>query len=113
MSEHVNLTLFSHDTSLPFYERLRQSVRALTEGEPDLIANTANISSLLFEELNKKKNNSINWVGFYFVKGNQLVLGPFQGFSLFVFNKYKEENDTEKEGKIHTPKSNKFETFSE
>jgi GAF domain-containing protein len=80
MSEH--LTKYQNiDVSLPFYERLLTQVNALTEGETDLIANISNISALLFEELNKRKNNSINWVGFYFLKNNQLVLGPFQGFS--------------------------------
>jgi L-methionine (R)-S-oxide reductase len=57
-----------------FYKRLTQQAIALTEGEPDLIANISNISALLNMEL-----EDINWVGFYFLKGDQLVLGPFQG----------------------------------
>jgi len=56
----------------------------LLEGERDYIANTANISSLIFHEINKVKNNVVNWVGFYFVRKNdkdqnELVLGPFHG----------------------------------
>nr|WP_241971698.1 GAF domain-containing protein [Aliidiomarina sanyensis] len=47
---------------------------ALTQDEPDLIANLANISAVLFDQL-----NDLNWLGFYLVKGTQLVLGPFQG----------------------------------
>lgn len=57
-----------------FYKRLTQQAIALTEGEPDLIANISNISALLNMEL-----EDINWVGFYLLKGDQLVLGPFQG----------------------------------
>eukprot|EP01094_Clydonella_sp_ATCC50884_P023373 TRINITY_DN5582_c0_g1_i1.p1 TRINITY_DN5582_c0_g1~~TRINITY_DN5582_c0_g1_i1.p1 ORF type:complete len:173 (+),score=46.59 TRINITY_DN5582_c0_g1_i1:221-739(+) len=51
--------------------------------ESDLIAQCANASAVLFHFLNQHKNHSINWCGFYFVRGppdrQQLVLGPFQG----------------------------------
>lgn len=47
---------------------------ALIEDEPDSIANMANISAWLNDELDR-----INWVGFYLMKNNELVLGPFQG----------------------------------
>lgn len=43
-------------------------------GEPDLIANSANFSALLAQQL-----ADINWLGFYFLRGGELVLGPFQG----------------------------------
>jgi GAF domain-containing protein len=43
-------------------------------GEPDLVANAANFSALLAEQF-----ADINWLGFYFVQGDELVLGPFQG----------------------------------
>ncbi|MBD1574702.1 GAF domain-containing protein [Vibrio sp. S17_S38] len=56
------------------YSRLTAQVVALIESETDLIANLANISSILNMEL-----ESINWVGFYLLKENELVLGPFQG----------------------------------
>lgn len=56
------------------FSLLQQQVKALTEGEPDLIANLSNISALLNESMDK-----INWVGFYLVKDQGLVLGPFQG----------------------------------
>ncbi|WP_407676596.1 GAF domain-containing protein [Photobacterium obscurum] len=56
------------------YKRLTKQAIALIEGEPDLIANISNISALLNMEL-----EDINWVGFYFLKDDQLVLGPFQG----------------------------------
>lgn len=56
------------------------STKSVVEDEPDLICNLANISAVLFEELNRIKNNNVNWVGFYLHKGpNMLVLGPFQG----------------------------------
>lgn len=60
--------------SLKMYQRLTAQVNALIESEPDLIANLSNISSLLNMEL-----DDINWVGFYLLKNDQLVLGPFQG----------------------------------
>ncbi len=56
------------------WRMLAKQAKALTEDESDLIANTANISALLFQEL-----KDINWAGFYFLKREELVLGPFQG----------------------------------
>ena len=49
-------------------------LRALLAGESDPVANAANTASLLFARLGQ-----INWAGFYFLKGDTLVLGPFQG----------------------------------
>lgn len=48
--------------------------KALLSGERDAIANAANLSALLFETL-----TDVNWVGFYFLRGEELVVGPFQG----------------------------------
>lgn len=62
------------ENSTAFYHRLTQQALALIEGEKDLIANMSNISALLNMELEQ-----INWVGFYLLKQDQLVLGPFQG----------------------------------
>lgn len=59
---------------LPDYQLLTQQAQALIAGETDLIANLANISALLNMNL-----ADINWVGFYLLKQEQLVLGPFQG----------------------------------
>lgn len=56
------------------YDTLNQQALALLGDEPDVVANLANISSLLFTEL-----SDINWTGFYLYKDDQLVLGPFQG----------------------------------
>ncbi|MGF1703410.1 GAF domain-containing protein [Photobacterium makurazakiensis] len=56
------------------YNTLTKQAVALIDGESDLIANMSNISALLAMEL-----EDINWVGFYILKGEQLVLGPFQG----------------------------------
>lgn len=53
---------------------LIEQVKAIIEDENDLIANLANISSVINMNL-----ENINWVGFYLYKENQLVLGPFQG----------------------------------
>lgn len=57
-----------------FYRTLNQQAQALLEGEADLIATLANLSALLNQEL-----TDINWVGFYLLQGETLVLGPFQG----------------------------------
>jgi len=56
------------------YDELGRSLAALLSGERDFIANLANTSALLWQEL-----PDINWVGFYLLKGSDLVLGPFQG----------------------------------
>ena len=56
------------------YEQLSGQLRALLEGERDFIANAANFSSLLYHSL-----PDVNWVGFYLLRGDKLVLGPFQG----------------------------------
>jgi GAF domain-containing protein len=53
---------------------LVSELRALLAGEPDPIANAANTSALVFARLPR-----LNWVGFYFLQGETLVLGPFQG----------------------------------
>lgn len=57
-----------------FYTEITQMALGLIDGEPDLIANLANISALLNEYL-----DDLNWVGFYLLQGDTLVLGPFQG----------------------------------
>ena len=55
------------------YQSLIPQITALMDGEPDLIANLANISAALKEQFGWL------WVGFYLVKKDELVLGPFQG----------------------------------
>lgn len=55
------------------YRVLVPQIEALTAGEPDLVANLSNIAAAL------KQSMGFFWVGFYLVKNNQLVLGPFQG----------------------------------
>jgi len=58
-----------------FYQTLTEQAKSLTEGEPNVIANMANLSALLFMSL-----EDINWAGFYLIDNpEQLVLGPFQG----------------------------------
>lgn len=53
---------------------LLAELRALLGGEPDAIANAANTAALIYARLPR-----LNWVGFYFLRGDTLVLGPFQG----------------------------------
>lgn len=55
------------------YKALLPQIAALIEGEPDLVANLANITAALKEQFGWL------WTGFYLVKDNELVLGPFQG----------------------------------
>ena len=65
--------LIAKGTKEEQYESLLPQLKALLEGEPDLIANLANITGALKEQFNWL------WIGFYLVKGDELVLAPFQG----------------------------------
>lgn len=56
------------------YRDLAARFRSLIDGEPDPIANAANMAALIYHGL-----PDLNWAGFYFTKGPELVLGPFQG----------------------------------
>ena len=56
------------------YTALQQSLKALVSDVPYRIANLANASALLYEELPQ-----LNWAGFYLLEGDALILGPFQG----------------------------------
>ena len=58
-----------------FYRELAGQVASLFHDEPDAIANAANCSALLFEQM-----PDLNWAGFYFLRSpDELVVGPFQG----------------------------------
>jgi GAF domain-containing protein len=56
------------------YRELQDQLGAVFAGERDGLANAANMAALLYEVL-----PDLNWAGFYFLKGRELVLGPFQG----------------------------------
>ncbi|HEY9535657.1 MAG TPA: GAF domain-containing protein [Mucilaginibacter sp.] len=71
MSE--DLTIITSTDKKEQYTSLIPQIEALVQGEPDLIANLANITAALKEQFKWL------WVGFYLVKNNELVLGPFQG----------------------------------
>ncbi|MFC4654539.1 GAF domain-containing protein [Rheinheimera marina] len=62
------------ESKAEFYTLLVQQAKALIEDESDLIANMANLSSLLFNEM-----PDLNWSGFYILRDDTLVLGPFMG----------------------------------
>jgi GAF domain-containing protein len=62
------------DSKRDFYALLAQQLTGLLGGERDMIANAANMSALINQFL-----PSLNWAGFYFMRGGELVLGPFQG----------------------------------
>jgi L-methionine (R)-S-oxide reductase len=77
-----------HDTSRPapwtgstpplgkaaLWRDLAQEIDALLTGEPDFTANAANAAAAIYHSLPR-----LNWAGFYFLRGDTLVLGPFQG----------------------------------
>lgn len=67
-----DLSIFS-GTKEEQYVQLLPQIKSILEGETDLIANLANVSAALKQQFNW------HWVGFYLIKENQLVLGPFQG----------------------------------
>jgi len=68
-----NLIIAQSNNKEERYKVLVPQIEALTSGEPDLIANLSNIAAALKHTMN------FFWVGFYIVKNNELVLGPFQG----------------------------------
>ena len=70
MAEDLNIAT---GTKVEQYQSLLPQIRGLLEGEKDIIANMANITAALKEQF------QWFWVGFYVVKGNELVLAPFQG----------------------------------
>jgi GAF domain-containing protein len=70
MAEDLNIV---RGTKKEQYEALIPQIKGLLEGENDLVANLANVSAALKEQFGWL------WVGFYLVKGDELVLGPFQG----------------------------------
>ena len=61
------------------YAELAAQARALLSGESDRIANAANLSALVYHAL-----PDLNWAGFYFFDGRELVVGPFQGLPACV-----------------------------
>jgi len=71
MAEDLTITTSTDKTEQ--YQSLLPQIGALINGEPDLIANLANISAALKEQF------KWFWVGFYLVRNKELVLGPFQG----------------------------------
>ncbi len=70
MAEDINIIEGSKEAQ---YRSIIPQISALLDGEPDLIANLANVAAAL------KQQFSWFWVGFYLVKSEELVLGPFQG----------------------------------
>jgi GAF domain-containing protein len=62
------------DNKVEMYDLLLAQLKAMLDGEQDVIANLSNASALLNQAL-----KDINWVGFYFMKKGSLILGPFQG----------------------------------
>lgn len=70
MAEDLNIVKGTKEDQ---YQSLIPQLSSLLDGEDDLIANLANISAALKEQF------GFLWVGFYMVKGDELVLGPFQG----------------------------------
>jgi GAF domain-containing protein len=70
----VESVAFSATDKAARYRELIPQVASLVEGEPDLVANLANITAAIRDCL-----PVASWVGFYVMRGDELVLGPFQG----------------------------------
>lgn len=71
----------SHPAPQPFesWDTLIEQARSLLAGEHDRIANAANLAALIYHTLDR-----VNWAGFYFVAGKELVVGPFHGLPACV-----------------------------
>lgn len=69
----------NHDRPDTNWPRLLEQARALMSVTREPLANAANLSALLYHELAE-----VNWAGFYFLRGDRLVLGPFQGLPACV-----------------------------
>ena len=70
MAEDLRITVGSKENQ---YDSILPQISSLIDGESDQIANMANVCAALKEQFN------FFWIGFYMVKANELVLGPFQG----------------------------------
>lgn len=70
MAEHLDV---SSGTKVEKYEILLPQIQSVIESEPDMIANMANVASMIHETF------GFWWTGFYRVINNELILGPFQG----------------------------------
>ncbi|XP_051912476.1 GAF domain-containing protein A-like [Hippocampus zosterae] len=68
-----DLSIVQADSKADCYQNILPQIASLVAGEPDLIANLANISAALMEQFR------FLWVGYYLPRGDELVLGPFQG----------------------------------
>src|SRR4030095_9052535 len=68
------VTTSTNNVKPKLYVNLVLQLLSLLKHEHDFVANAANFSALLFNSL-----PNVNWAGFYFLKGDELVLGPFQG----------------------------------
>ncbi len=74
MFETKAIAISATSSKSEFYRDLNKQLAGLLVGERDVMANTANFSSLVYLML-----ADLNWAGFYFLRGDDLVLGPFQG----------------------------------
>lgn len=68
------MTAIEANSKQEFYDQVAGFAQGLLHGEHDAIANAANFASLLYHSLPE-----VNWVGFYFLKEGELVVGPFNG----------------------------------
>src|SRR5690349_24283230 len=68
------VSVSTNNEKAKLYASLVVQLLSLLKGEHDFIANAANFSALLFNAL-----PNVNWAGFYILRGDELVLGPFQG----------------------------------
>jgi len=62
------------DEKAAWYAELGEQLGSLLTGEPDRVATAANAAAAIYHAM-----DALNWAGFYFLRGGELVLGPFQG----------------------------------
>ena len=70
---------FTNADPATLWDDLTSAAHAITDGEPDAIANMANVAALIWQAV-----PDLNWAGFYRFDGSELVLGPFQGKSACI-----------------------------
>lgn len=71
---HSQTDVIANGSKVDLYQQICRQLEDLLGNESDFVANAANTSALLFQSL-----PDVNWAGFYIARGQELVLGPFQG----------------------------------
>ena len=76
---HIAEPAVAPSTWAEVHQNILVKLKSEMEGERDWVANCANASSIIYRAFVQMQPNKANWVGFYIIKGEDLVLGPFHG----------------------------------